>query len=307
MEKKSESQDASETSTEATEGEVIEERILAQKEPKEVEATETEKKVEEKIEEVNATETKKIHHEPKAHSNHHTNSDSSKAAGYHKGRSIVILVFLVLVAGFMAYDLNSGGCFGMEGGQRDLCFYEQARCDFIPTDSSYKELCLVDLAVANSDLEACSELTDSQTQGNCQMQIAIEEVDVEICYDIKEDYWIDNCLFAIGGLEEGKYYCAAIGSEEQSYECYLEYAIQTENPSLCFGVGLEDHDRCVISVAKESLDLEHCSFVKSSFYQDVCVLKLIPLKPELDVSICDTISWTGLNEDCLEKFVVVES
>jgi len=229
---------------------------------------------------------------------HKETSHPEKSSGSFGIKTALLLGLLVLLGAFIAFDISHGGCNGKNGSARDNCFYEQGYCGAIDSDSSFYNICVSEVAVSSLDVEGCMIIDDLQSQGNCLTQIAKETVDVEICYLIEDDYWADNCFYGLSGMVEGEYYCVSIGNEEQRTECYVDYVIETLNPELCGGVGLEKHDRCILTLVKYSLDVDHCEYAKESFNRDVCILRVVKLNEQLDESICETMAWSGFKEDC---------
>ncbi len=105
-----------------------------------------------------------------------------------------------------------------------------------------RQSCVLYLATSTNNDTMCSLLQNSNMSDLCHMTIAENLKSISICSEIK-------------------------ASGETLYECISTISIAEENASLCKSLDGTYYNKCVMSVATNSLDAKTCSLLNDSFNQ----------------------------------------
>lgn len=114
---------------------------------------------------------------------------------------------------------------------------------------AFKESCLSNLAMNQTDEKWCTSITTNATRFHCYQSVALVTEDTSICAEIK------------GGRDE------VVNARD---ECYREIAVAVNDYNLCNPVSPINKDACYFDVAKEHNNGRACSQITSPELRGAC-------------------------------------
>lgn len=194
------------------------------------------------------------------------------------------------------------------------------------TDDYYREECLLDYAVAISDLSICLQLSDvNNNKDICIRAIAAKRNDTSLCYEHMDEYqddacivevakknvrlelcqgldvfWVSECYLQIAVVQNDLEICDLIEESDYNREsCYHEIGKLRMDSSLCEGEGF-DSQACYDFIAKATLDLELCKniSVDASGARQRCFAHVYGDLGQLEKCEDGTSSYS---DECIEK------
>ncbi len=218
---------------------------------------------------------------------------------------------------------------GVAVGKRDkgLCLHT-----FNADDSSNRDSCLEQVAIALADPSVCQDATQNFRQ-SCIFNVATKSKLPDACQTIKDSNAAGNCLATVakalgeanlcnqlkaGSLQESCYYNIAIDKSEPTIcgylpesgniyskgSCYSDIADKTNNGEICKQI--TDplfHDDCLTKLSVNSKNPELCTFIKNPDLELGCI-KTAAYKLG-DISICNEalkVLGSGLVDDCISNY-----
>lgn len=129
-------------------------------------------------------------------------------------------------------------------------------------------------------LYACNVMYKSQSTetynvcvGACDTARAISQGTLESCHSLEEGFGKYSCYMDYAIDNEEPSACEHITVEGTKTSCYIAVALEMGDHTICASLG-DSADTCYLSVAQETGDLEICSYISSELLSTACAMDL---------------------------------
>ena len=228
----------------------------------------------------------------------------SKRGNDHTTLIIVIVLAVIIVGGGgLAYVIFSAELPSLlseiEGGEDTLSFSkyidavgqkDPSLCPGI-SDSSLRDSCFHDLALALSDSGLCGSVSDNGVKDTCYSNMASAAGDILLCEEIANDASRKACRSQLSAVAD----CGAIGDVQLNGECYMNYVINNDvmDVAICDGIRGDEYRSACLAVTERDSSL--CDGASGSV-RDGCLSSLAVMLNQ--TGICDKITDTVRKGAC---------
>lgn len=178
-------------------------------------------------------------------------------------------------------------------------------CDPLKPLSASFAACVIQVAKATKDANACNALSVYGGQDNCIQDLAKQLQDPALCPRIDDLNARNECISNAMGSNVSPAACPLLPDTASKETCYSQLAKKLLDVSYCNNiVTISTFNNCITGVMSKKRDPSLCLKLKPTSSKlhiaDDCLNKLA--QDTDDASICYQISYTPILQSCLEPF-----